>query len=104
MRTEREKISDMLEYSLDGLTPTEISVKMSDEESSLSTKQVIEHIEHIRKSLKENDNKDLLALPPKCLDCGYSNFDNLVNIPTQCPESDCYSKRIAEPKFIIKQK
>jgi predicted Zn-ribbon and HTH transcriptional regulator len=102
-KTERQKIIDLLIYSIDGLTPTDISVKMSDGENNITSTQVINHLNHIQKSLREDDEKELYAMPPKCLNCGYSNFDSIINIPSQCPKSNCYSERIYEPKFIIKE-
>ena len=52
---------------------------------SPTTAAALSHVEHIARSLEGTD-KQLLAAPPECLDCGFSAFDDLANRPSRCPE------------------
>jgi predicted Zn-ribbon and HTH transcriptional regulator len=41
----------------------------------------------------------LLVAPPECRDCGFTDFHDLVNRPSRCPE--CKSEGVEEPAFRI---
>lgn len=99
-RTDRQRVRELLDHSINGQTPEVISERLSSRESKISESEVINHIKHIRKSLR-NENEDLMVRPPECLKCGYDNFDNLMNVPSKCPSNNCYSNRISQPRYLI---
>jgi len=90
-RTTRERITDRLrEESLPaGTLAREFDVR---------TATVLEHIEHIARSLEGTD-EELLVAPPECRECGFTDFDDLVNRPSRCPE--CKSEGVEEPVFRV---
>lgn len=67
-------------------------------EFGIQSSEVLTHVEHLAKSLQPT-NEQLLAAPPECRDCGFSNFDDLINRPSRCP--DCKSESVDEPVFTI---
>jgi predicted Zn-ribbon and HTH transcriptional regulator len=67
-------------------------------EFGVRTATVFSHVEHISKSLDPSDEQ-LLAAPPECRDCGFTDFDDLVNRPSRCPS--CKSENVEEPMFTI---
>jgi len=56
------------------------------------------HVEHIAQSLDATD-EELLVAPPECRDCGFTDFTDLINRPSRCPE--CKSESVEEPRFVI---
>jgi len=58
----------------------------------------VSHVEHIAQSLDHTDEQ-LLVAPPTCRDCGFDDFDDLLNRPGRCPE--CKSESVEEPAFRI---
>lgn len=86
----------MLERSIGGAPPQQIVIQLGD--GDVTENDVITHIRHIRKSLR-NSEKTLEAKPPECRGCGYNNFDDVLNRPSRCP--DCKSEWIQDPKFRI---
>ena len=62
-------------------------------------REVIEHLEHIRRSL-EKTAKRLEVLPPECRKCGFV-FSERVRLtkPGKCPQ--CRSTSIEEPAFKV---
>lgn len=97
-KTTRQEIIELLSYSHTGLTPDSIALKMSSKEETVSESEIIEHLEHIRKSL-DSENRFLTGQPPKCQECKFEDFNSVINIPSKCPK--CRSRRILEPKFKI---
>ena len=75
-------------------TAKELSIK-----TSLSEKQVLDHLEHVARSL-EHRGGELEREAPKCLKCGRS-FDDRARFtaPSRCP--DCKSERIKGPRFRV---
>jgi hypothetical protein len=67
-------------------------------EFGVRTTAVFSHVEHISQSLDATDER-LLVAPPECRDCGFTDFDDLVNRPSRCPE--CKSEGVEEPVFTI---
>jgi len=67
-------------------------------EFEVRTTTALDHVEHISQSLEPTDEA-LLVAPPTCEDCGFDDFDDLVNRPARCPE--CKSEAVAEPTFVI---
>lgn len=96
--TTRSKIVELLEHSYNGMTPSDISLRVSTDDNEVSESEVIEHIEHIRKSMRTED-RQLTGQPPKCQECDFEDFDRIVNIPSQCPK--CRSDWILQPRFKI---
>jgi len=61
---------------------------------------VFGHIDHIAQSVNASPDEQFLVAPPTCKRCGFDQFDDPLNNPSQCP--DCRSERLSEPEFIIK--
>jgi hypothetical protein len=90
-RTTRERIADRLreETLAAGELATEFEIR---------TAEALDHVRHVARSL-EPTGEDLLVAPPTCEECGFSEFDDLVNRPSRCPE--CKSEAVTEPAFRI---
>ncbi|WP_459194457.1 transcriptional regulator [Halosimplex sp. J119] len=90
-RTTRQRIADRLrdEPMAAGALAREFEVR---------TDAALDHVEHISQSLEATD-ETLLVAPPTCEDCGFDEFDDLVNRPARCPECKCES--VTEPTFVI---
>jgi len=90
-RTTRERIADRLreETLAAGALANEFDIR---------TAEALDHVQHIARSL-EHDGEDLLVAPPTCEECGFSDFDDLVNRPSRCP--DCKSEAVSEPAFRV---
>ncbi|RXK48399.1 transcriptional regulator [Halorientalis pallida] len=67
-------------------------------EFEIEASAAISHVEHIAQSLEHTDER-LLVAPPTCRDCGFDDFDDLLNRPGRCPE--CKSESVDEPAFRI---
>jgi predicted Zn-ribbon and HTH transcriptional regulator len=68
-------------------------------EFGVTARAALSHVEHIAESLDGTD-EELLVSPPECRDCGFTDFDDLLNRPSRCPE--CKSESVAEPAFTIR--
>jgi len=90
-RTTRQRIADRLRDE-----PLAAGAIARDFEVEAST--AISHVEHIAQSLERTDEQ-LLVAPPTCRDCGFDDFDDLLNRPGRCP--NCKSESIEEPVFRI---
>lgn len=90
-RTTRERITDRLKEQ--PLTASAIA-----REFDITTATGLSHVEHIARSLDGTDD-ELLVAPPTCRDCGFDQFDDLINRPSRCP--DCKSETIEEPAFRV---
>lgn len=93
-KTRKQRIIEFL-IERPGMRPSDIRNALSDYKIESTPDEIIEHI-------KEINNKDEIQIqvaPPECKDCGFDNWDNIVNIPSQCPE--CRSEWIEEPLFKI---
>jgi transcriptional regulator len=64
----------------------------------LTTNAVLGHLEHVSQSVDGADEEFLVA-PPACRDCGFDGFDDLLNLPSRCP--DCKSEAVDEPMYTI---
>ncbi len=67
-------------------------------EFGIRSTTALSHVEHIAQSLDPTD-EELLVAPPECRDCGFTDFDDLINRPSRCPE--CKSEGVEEPQFVI---
>jgi predicted Zn-ribbon and HTH transcriptional regulator len=67
-------------------------------EFDITTKEALSHVEHISKSLAERSDQ-LLVAPPECRECGFNEFDDLINRPSRCP--DCKAESVEEPIFRV---
>ncbi|MFB6200769.1 MAG: transcriptional regulator [Halorhabdus sp.] len=90
-RTTRERIADRLRES--SYSATALAA-----EYSLSTNATLEHVEHVAASLDGTDEQ-LLVAPPACTDCGFSGFEDRLNVPSRCPS--CHSENVTPPVFRI---
>jgi predicted Zn-ribbon and HTH transcriptional regulator len=90
-RTTRQRVADHLrEEALPaGAIAREFEIQAS---------VALRHVEHIAQTLEHTDEQ-LLVAPPTCRDCGFDEFDDLINRPGRCPE--CKSESIDEPAFRI---
>ena len=91
-RTTRQRIADFLRED-----PARAGTLAN--EFGITTAAALTHVEHIARSLAGDGAEELLVAPPECRDCGFTDFDDLVNGPSRCPE--CRSESIEEPAFRI---
>lgn len=92
-QTTRQKIVSLLEER-PSARPTAISMALGDDGIKLSPDEVVDEVTEIQRN-----RSDVMATPPTCRECGFSRFDNLLNIPSKCP--DCRSEWIEEPVYTI---
>lgn len=98
-QTRRESIRQALKLSIDGATPDDLRDHLYAEHGAdLSETEVLNELDHVRQSLK-NEDIELLVRPPECRDCGFDRFDNHLNVPSRCPQ--CRSEWIAPPAYLI---
>lgn len=90
-RTTRERIADWLrdEAASPSVLATEFEITAAD---------AVDHVQHVSESV-DGTGEQLLVAPPRCRDCGFDEFDDLVNRPSRCPE--CKSESVTEPEFRI---
>lgn len=88
-KTIRENIIDMIDGY--GASPRELSQNLGIEED-----RVFDEISHIKKSL---DDRSVYVIPPECNNCGFNDFDNILNNPSKCP--DCRNDSLSQPVFKI---
>ncbi|NGM69717.1 transcriptional regulator [Natronolimnobius sp. AArcel1] len=91
--TTRQQLTRMLRA--EPATPSELAVEMD-----LTPHAILGHLEHVSQSVDTNDaDERFLVAPPACRDCGFDNYDDLLNLPSRCPS--CKSESIAEPTVTI---
>ncbi|THE66292.1 transcriptional regulator [Salinadaptatus halalkaliphilus] len=74
-------------------TPSELAARLD-----VTPHAVVDHVDHVARSLEGTDEQ-LLVAPPTCRDCGFEDFDDLVNLPSRCP--DCKSESVDEPTYTV---
>ncbi len=89
--TTRQRLADALRE--DAATPSELAVRLD-----LTPHSIVRHAEHVAQSVN-GDGEEFLVAPPTCRDCGFDDYDDLLNLPSRCPS--CKSESIAEPTFTI---
>ena len=89
--TTRERIHDRLRTA--AATPSTLA-----EEFDVTAAVATDHVRHVARSLEHADER-LLVAPPECVDCGFSDFDDLLNRPSRCP--DCGSESVHEPRVRV---
>ena len=89
--TTRRRLADHLRA--EPSTPTELGRAFS-----LAPSTVLSHLEHISQSLAHSEEQ-LLVAPPTCRECGFDDFDDLLNRPSRCPA--CKHEGIDEPTVTI---
>lgn len=89
--TTRERIRETL--AAEPRTPSALAATFG-----VSVATVLDHLGHVDRSL-DGEERSLLAMPPTCEDCGFDDFDDLLNVPSRCPA--CKSESVAEPVFRI---
>ncbi|MFB6267733.1 MAG: transcriptional regulator [Halodesulfurarchaeum sp.] len=90
--TTREQIASRLRD--DPATPAELSAAFE-----ISREDAVSHVRHVARTVEASEER-FLVRPPRCRDCGFDGFDDLVNDPSRCPE--CKSESIDEPAFTIR--
>ncbi|OYR57037.1 transcriptional regulator [Halorubrum halodurans] len=94
METTRQRIAARLRA--EPATASDLAAELS-----LPTPTVYEHLEHVSRSIGNDDaDESFLVSPPTCRDCGFDGFDDPLNAPSRCPECNC--ERIDEPAFVIR--
>ncbi len=92
MSTHRQRLRELL--SQGGYTLQELSA-----EAHLSTKEVLHHLEHVRKSVRPP--LKFIVEPAMCLNCGFVFKERTkLNSPSRCPR--CRQSHIREPAYRIK--
>lgn len=89
--TTRERIAARLRE--DPATPSALAT-----EFAITTGSALLHVEHVSRSVRKDDEQ-LLVAPPECRECGFSTFDDPLNVPSRCPS--CTSEAIEEPAFVL---
>lgn len=89
--TTRQRLADALREA--PATPSALADRFD-----LTPNAVVRHVEHVARSV-EGDGERLLVAPPTCRDCGFEEFDDLLNLPSRCPA--CKSEAVSEPTFTI---
>ncbi|MFO7566673.1 MAG: transcriptional regulator [Enhygromyxa sp.] len=66
----------------------------------VAEKQLLEHLEHLRRSLAGRGVERLEVEPARCLACGFC-FDarKRLSKPSRCPQ--CKSTRVTPPRFSL---
>jgi len=90
-RTTRERIADALRDGPE--TPSSLA-----EAFEVTPHAALGHVEHVARSL-DGDDGEFLVRPPECRECGFSGFDDPLNLPSRCPE--CKHEGIEEPAFVV---
>ena len=91
--TTRQRIADALRA--EPATPSALAVAFD-----LTPQAVLAHVEHVARSVEGNGTgEQLLVAPPTCRECGFDDFDELLNRPSRCPS--CKGESIEEPTFTI---
>lgn len=91
-RTTRERLADRLRER--AATPSELAATFD-----ISRGSVIAHLEHVARSIDASTGETLEVAPPRCRACGFEAFDDLLNLPSRCP--NCKSEDLAEPMVRI---
>lgn len=68
-------------------------------EFAITTESVLSHVEHVSRTAESAADERLLVAPPECRECGFSGFDDPLNVPSRCPS--CKAESIEEPAFVI---
>lgn len=89
--TTRQRLADALRA--EPATPSELAVQFD-----LTPAAVLRHLEHVSRSIDRGDGQFLVA-PPRCRECGFDDFDDLLNLPSRCP--NCKSEAVDEPTYTI---
>ena len=91
--TTRQRLADALRA--EPATPSELATRLD-----LTPQAVLRHAEHVSRSVDgAGTDEQLLVAPPTCRDCGFDDFDDLLNLPSRCP--DCKSESVSEPTLTI---
>lgn len=89
--TIRERIAERLRE--EPATPSALA-----SEFAITTGSALSHVEHVSRSV-EADGERLLVAPPECRECGFSGFDDPLNVPSRCPS--CKAESVEEPAFVL---
>lgn len=85
---------------IDALLGRELTAKDLSAEVRASEKDVIGHLEHIRRSLRDETGRRFVVTPARCLECGFSfGKRERLSAPGRCPL--CKSERVEPPLFSV---
>jgi len=90
-RTTRERVADRLREE-------PVAASALARAFDITTADALDHVDHVARSLEPTE-ETLLVAPPECDECGFADFDDLVNRPSRCPA--CKSESVVEPTFTI---
>ncbi|MDL5361641.1 transcriptional regulator [Halalkalicoccus sp. NIPERK01] len=90
--TTRERIAARLREA--PATPSALA-----REFAITTESALSHVEHVSRTAESAADERLLVAPPECRECGFSGFDDPLNVPSRCPS--CKAESIEEPAFVI---
>ncbi len=68
-------------------------------EFAITTGSALSHVEHVSRSVEGSGDEQLLVAPPECRECGFSEFDDPLNVPSRCPS--CRAETVEEPAFVL---
>jgi predicted Zn-ribbon and HTH transcriptional regulator len=71
-------------------------------EVSLPEREVVEHLEHLQRSLARSE-LELCIEPPRCVSCGFGfKKRDRLGRPSRCPR--CRSERLDVPRFWVEER
>lgn len=91
--TTRERIAERLRER--PATPSALA-----SEFAITAASALSHVEHVSRSVDSgSEGEQLLVAPPECRECGFSGFDDPLNVPSRCPS--CKAESVEEPAFVL---
>jgi hypothetical protein len=92
-QTPRQRLAEALEHG-------PATVRELSQMASLTERQVLDNLEHVRKSV-ERQGRRLAMEPASCQDCGFEFAKrDKPSRPGRCPV--CKSRRTSQPRFSIR--
>lgn len=79
-----------------------LSVANLSQRMGKSVASIENDLEHIRTSLRNDQNIKLLVKPGSCMMCNYSFQNKKIKTPKKCPK--CHKEKIKAPEFMIEER
>lgn len=99
-RTPAERDRTPRQAIVQALLGRELTAKELSAEVRLSEKDVLDHLEHIRRGLRDERDRKFVVVPARCLECGFSfGKRERLGAPGRCPI--CKSERVEPPLFSV---
>jgi predicted Zn-ribbon and HTH transcriptional regulator len=73
------------------MNPGSIRDALADHEINVTKDEVMDYVDE----LVEHTDHEFMVAPPECNNCDFTEFGDLWNLPSQCPE--CRSSHIEDP-------